>query len=480
MMGIVTGRFRTRDIFLVALFLGLFGMAARNVLDPDVWWHLETGRYMIEHKAVPHADPFSFTAAGQRWIAHEWLSELFIYGVYCVSGWVGLIVSFAAIVVAAFLVLYARCNADPYVSGMLVLAGAMACAPLWGVRPQMISLLLASVWLWLLERSEKNLKLLWWTLPLTVLWVNLHAGFALGPALIGLFIVGEGIERLAARRSLRDPRLGILGAALIGCLALVPINPNGAAMFSYPVETLRSKAMQTYIAEWASPNFHRAEYFPFLFLLLASVVALGWERDRIRWRELLLLMVTAFAGLSSIRMIPIFVLVAVPWLVRSIPIRIARHAHNFPRNAAAQVANAAILVAMAVFVGVHTARVIRQQPAAEAATFPAGAVAYLESHPPTGPMFNAYDWGGYLIWKLYPATRVYIDGRADVYGPPLLEGFADTYQFRANWLKTLEQWDIQTLLIPPSCALATGLRQSGDWQIVYEDHRAVIFGKFSR
>src|SRR5712691_11098341 len=137
---------RTEFIFLAVLFVVLFAMAARNVTDPDLWWHLKTGQYISEHKSVPHADPFSYTRAGQPWIAHEWLSELLIYSLYRIAGAGGLIVVFALIHCAAFFLLYVRCGGNRFVSGAITVWGALATATLWGVRPQIISLLLASLW----------------------------------------------------------------------------------------------------------------------------------------------------------------------------------------------------------------------------------------------------------------------------------------------------------------------------------------------
>src|SRR5262249_55771365 len=267
------------------------------------------------NKTIPRTDLFSYTRASQPWIAHEWLSELFIYGLYLASGWGGLIACFSALVAFAFFLVYLRCEADPYVSGILVLWGARATAPLWGVRPQIISLFLTSLWILILERSERNRKLLWWTLPLTLLWVNLHAGFALGLGLLLLFLLGEALEKILSHQPIDKSRTGALALTLLLDLLIVPLNPNGAKMYTYPINTLRSKAMQNYIAEWASPNFHRGEYWPFLFMLLAMVAALAWAQPRIRTRDLLLLGVAIFAALSSIRMIPFFVLVAVPLIV---------------------------------------------------------------------------------------------------------------------------------------------------------------------
>src|SRR5580704_3882588 len=103
-------RFRTTNVFLTVLFLGLFAMAARNVTDPDVWWHLKTGQYIAEHKSVPHTDPFSFTRAGEPWVAHEWLTEILLYELERTTGFGGLIMTFAAIISAAFFLLYLRCG----------------------------------------------------------------------------------------------------------------------------------------------------------------------------------------------------------------------------------------------------------------------------------------------------------------------------------------------------------------------------------
>ena len=471
------GLLQTRNIFLGIVVLGLLGTAARNVVDPDIWWHLKTGEYIAASKSVPHTDLFSYTRAGQPWVAHEWLCDLLIYGLYHAAGWGGLIVVFAAIVCAAFFLLYRRCAEDPYVSGVLVLFGGWTTAPLWGwgARPQIVSFFFTSLWLLLLERSERDLKLLWWTLPLTLLWVNLHAGFALGLVLLVLFLAGEFLEHVlaAAPKSIFPSRLRAIAITLLLDLLLVPLNPNGATMYRYPFETLRSHAMQSFIAEWASPNFHSSNYSPFFLLVLATVAALAWSRIRVRPRDMVLLLVSLFAALTSIRMIPLFVLVGLPILSGSVkewagPIRPS------PRAPAAVFLNAVILVAMAGFVGFRIAQVVHRQPDAEAEHFPAAAVAYLQAHGIRGPIFNHYDWGGYLVWKLYPDTRVFIDGRADLYGDLLLQDFVNTY-FQADWQQTVTRWQIQTVIVPPDSALATVLRSAKGWSVRYEDPRAVIF-----
>lgn len=504
----------TKRVFLTIIFLGIVAMSARDVSDPDVWWHLKTGQLIAQTEAVPRVDSFSFTRAGYPWVAHEWLSELFIYGIYRSTSWGGLIVVFAVMVSATFYLVYLRSARSPYCSGLIVLLGAWATAPFWGVRPQMVSLLLTALWLLILERSERIYRLLWWTLPLTVLWVNLHAGFALGLALLLLFLAGELVEQFSSPH-VKHARLRVLAITFAADLILVPLSPNGWKMFLYPIDTLRSEAIQKYIAEWASPNFHHAEYFPFLLLLIATSATLGWSRLRVRPRDLLLLMVSTFAALSSARMIPFFVVIAVPILSRAVAVWVRselsapNHSASDPSGSGrstsnqagayrpganrphlgwhsrvpapyAGLINALILLFIAGFAGFQIHRIVHRQPQVEVQRFPSGAVAYLQAHPANGPLFNLYDWGGYLIWKLNPETPVFIDGRADLYGESLMRQFADVYDLRDDWQERLQTWRIGTVLVRPDCALAVALRRVVGWEVRYSDPQAVVFERSAR
>src|SRR5579862_394816 len=141
----MTGLLQTRRVFLAILALGLFTMTARAVTDPDVWWHLRTGQLILQNHGVFHTDPYSFTRSGQPWINHEWLSEVLLFGVYRVAGFGGLIVAFSAIISTTYLLVFARSAGRPYLAGLMTLWGAMASGSSWGVRPQMFSLLLASI-----------------------------------------------------------------------------------------------------------------------------------------------------------------------------------------------------------------------------------------------------------------------------------------------------------------------------------------------
>ena len=507
----------TRRLLPFVLLSAVFALTVAPATDPDFWWHLRTGQFIAETRTVPHVDIFSHTAAGREWVAHEWLTEVLMFAVFKGAGWAGLIASFSLVMTAALWLAYWRARErtpHPTPAGAAVLLATFACAPILGVRPQMISFLLTSVFVLLLGRyaRERRARSLWPLPALMLVWANMHGAFALGLALVGVTGVGVALDDLfapadeerarseaaragesrarAARRRLRGVWAGVrpLCVALAACAAAVALNPNGARLFTYPLETIASGAMQRNIQEWLSPDFHRAEALPFALLLLATFAALALSPRRPRPSELLLLAVSAYAALRSWRNIPFFALVAAPalaehaWLLINERLRSRRPAtenEGAAKPTALQlILNAALFVVVPAALCVLTvSRAAGRQESVEAEKYPAAAVEFLRGHGEAGPVFNAYGWGGYLVWKLYPERTVYIDGRADVYGDALVEDYLRAEAGEPGWRELLERDRIRSVMIAPDAALASLLREDGGWARVYEDRQAVIFFK---
>ncbi len=466
--------------FTAAVLFGLLGMTARPATDMDLWWHLRTGQWIAETGTVPRVDPFSFTRAGQPWVSQEWLSEVVFYQIWRHLGFAGLIVFSAIVTTAGFSWLYLRCPAPPHWAAAATVLGALASAPSWGVRPQMFTFALTSLLLWLLERGEARPWLLFSIPPLFLLWLNLHAGFALGPALMVAYAVGLVVEAAIGDAEWRQMRLAVIRilAAVLACLALVPLNPSGSELYWYPLETLRSAAMRSYIVEWFSADFHQPHFLPFLLLWLAlfAVLARGESRPKARW--LVPLVVAAFLSLDAVRHIPIFVLLAVPVIAKGIAgVGVRRRTAAAGGSRAARMRTTFAVVTWILMAGLTIARwrnLSQRQAAEEAAQFPAKAVEVLRSGNYGGRVFVYYDWGGYAIFKLYPKYRVFVDGRADVYGDELLHQFQTAVQLRRGWRKVLDDWHLRLLLVPPNCALTQGLALDPSWRVEYRDPQAVI------
>jgi len=470
------------QLFAGILLFGLLAMTARNAVDPDLWWHLRTGEWIVKTGQVPHSDRFSFTRAGSPWVAHEWLAEVAFYEIWEHSGAAGLIAFSALVTTVGFLLLYWRCQASPHWAAAAVALGALAAAPAWGVRPQMFTFTLASGLLWLLERGQYRPRLLLWIPPLFLLWLNVHAGFALGPALLFVFGAGLAWEAAAGETAWTEVRPQLLRVllALLACLAIVPLNPSGVQLYRYPVDVLRSAGMRSFIVEWLPPDFHQTLYLPVFLMWAALLVALGKSRSRPKGRVLVPLFLTFLAALDAVRHIPIFVLLATPIIAAAFPVTL--EGGRFWLTSSRQTISprfrlafrTAILLLMAAFAVVRWDTLVRKQVRIEGELYPSGAVEFLRTHAIPSRLFVYYDWGGYAIWKLYPQYRVFVDGRADLYGDDLLHQFQQASQLRAGWEKVLEQWGVQAVLVPPS-ALAKGLELDGRWHVEYRDTKAILF-----
>ena len=475
-------RINLRQTFVFILFMSLFVMTLRPIADPDFWWHLRTGQLIAETGAIPHTDPYSYTKLGQPWITHEWLSELLIYGIHKVGGIWLLVLIFSLIITAAFLLVYLRFPAGtrPYVAGFTLLLGALATAPTWGVRPQMVSLLLFSLFLLLLDRYQQSRRLKF-LLPLpflTMLWVNLHAGYLLGLAAVGIYLAGDFVGLILELVGNKQPafkHLFVLGGVLAACLLAAMANPNGYHILLYPFETLTSQSMQQFIQEWFSPDFHQMEWQPLAGMLLALIGAGMLGKKPISATKILLTIFFAYAALRSMRNVPLFVAAAAPVLGEQIgsflriqpevqaPKRIIRWAITF------------LLVFGILGAGLRFVQVVQEQAKTESSNFPKAAVDWMIKNQPEGNLFNAYGWGGYLIWRLYPEYPVYIDGRADVYGDGFIFAFVSAHNGEQGWQETLHKYDVRLVLVEQDSGLANVLRQSQGWKKVYEDLQSVIF-----
>jgi hypothetical protein len=493
--GFVTTVLSSRRLLVLVFMFLIFAAASKPIKDPDFYWHLKTGQYLLETRTIPSTDMFSWIKFGSEWVTHEWLSEVIMYSVFRWLGYGGLIVLFAGIVTASFKIVYGRYKevvGHPYIAGFVLLLGAAATMPTWGVRPQMFSMLLASVFVFVLGEYYRNrrTKMIWWLIPLTILWVNLHAGFAMGLALIGFTIVSLIVDAVLLREepfAVTWRRVRTLVILLITCGAAVSINPSGTRMYSYPLETLRSQAMMQYIQEWKSPNFHELMWQPLALFFLLTLAVLALSHKRIRPGELLVLLVMALATLRSSRNVPFFVLIAIPIVAESLWSWVVSQSWGWRFNVAEKrefgrgslvklILNIALLLLTPLaVVGFAIGYRITNQPFAEAETYPVAAVDFLAKERLPQPIYNEYGWGGYLIWRLYPEYRVSMDGRADVYGDDLIEESLAVHDGEPQWRQYLKKHDVRTVLVKPEVPLASLLRDDVAWQKVFEDPQSVVF-----
>jgi len=481
-------RLTVHKVFFAVLFISLFLMTLRPVTDPDFWWHLRTGELISQTHSIPHIDPFSFTNNGKPWVAHEWLSELFMYGLFQLGNYWLLIFIFSLIITVSFFLAYLRCPVEsrPYIAGFIILLGAIAAAPTWGVRPQMISLFLTSLFLYLLTRYRQADKLIF-LIPLpfiTLLWANLHAGYLMGLCVVAIYIIGGLIEFIVSevftKKNSAAPSIKsifILSVVLIISLLAVLVNPNGVFILVYPFQTLSSQAMQQLIQEWFSPDFHQLMWQPLAWFILAFIGAGMLGKKSISITKILLTLAFGYAALSSVRHVPLFTVVAIPILAEQIDSFVRVRGEVQAPNRLLYVVTPILLFCLLLITSLRFIQVVKGQGKSETGTFPKVAVDWIEKNQPAGNIFNSYGWGGYIIWRLYPEYPVFIDGRADVYGDKFIFDYTDLYRANPGWEQILTENSVHLVLVEPESNLASALLQSTEWDVVFQDKISILFIK---
>jgi len=479
-------------------FIAVFTMAVRVPADSDTWWHLASGRYIVHNLTIPLTDPFSHTRLGEPWIDHGWLAQVLFYGLYAVGSWAGLSLAVAALVTAAFAFVYAQSIGNPYIRAFGVVLGAITSSVIWVARPQTISLLLTALVAYILDRYKRHDgRLLPWLPLVTLIWANVHGGYAIAFILMLCYVVGETANLLTGHREhpvLSRRRLLNLVLVMGLCFLTVGINPNTWRMWLYPFQTVGIGALRDFIQEWQSPDFHQVWQQPFIVLLLLTVLALARAGRRADFTDLALLAMWTIGALLAGRNIAIFALVAVPIFVRYGTIawnqqlegwRDGTWAEPLLRKASQPLASSKALGALnwlLLILIVVAALVKIYQPLAPGAVdratreaLPVEAVAAVHELHPAGPLFNSYNWGGYLIFTLWPDYPVFVDGRTDLYDEAFLRQYVRIYMADDGWQDSLDQHGIQLVLLETNSVVAKFLRMEPIWQEAYRDDMATVF-----
>lgn len=474
-------------LFQVYVVAYAFLFASKPLSDPDFWFHLKTGEYILRTGLIPRTDLFSFTHYGRPWIAHGWLSGAIFHALYSRLGFSGLIFIFAMIAALAFWIIFKRCNSHPFIAGGATLLGVWAVLPTIGVRPRVFTLLLSSIYLALLTRYARSGtgRAIWWLVPLMALWVNLHGGFFIGFLLIGLTIIGIPIDAWASGEKISSmwPRLRVLSLTLLGCLLTGLLNPYGASIYTSPIRVLLSPVYHQVIVDWVSPDFHQPNMLPLTFLILVTIAAMALSPKRVRPSELLLFLTTLYATLKQQRNMAIFALVAAPllaeyfhnWLVSTSFGRPFSQPPSSDSSRRPVLLSLLLLLPLAAF-GVKLKSTVYAPPSQERSKVPIKAVEYLKEKGITGNTFTDPNiWGGYLIWAL-PSNPVYIDGR-DVYPEEFVKEFVRIVQGASDWHAPFERYGVRIVIIEPGSTLARELQKASDWQMLYRDEMTIVFNR---
>ncbi len=485
---------------LLAAHLALLGTF--QLTDFDTWWHLKQGELYVTTRSLPAQDPFAFTTAGREWIKFSWVADILFYLTYRAAGVPGLVLLRLALLFAIALALYRilrGCGLHPLAAVLLVFVASLALRNRLFLRPETLSflLLLATIAILLrLRRAPPGAP--YALLPIQVAWTNVHASFVFGIGIPALVLLANLLpwERVAPGWGrLRLDRVRV--RHLAGAIALLPaaslLNPHGAAMLRFPFRQ-NTMTRLTWFVEWKPvwflPRIDPVWWETIIVLALvwvafvtAAALLLAWEGhfDPVAWG------ITCSLGgyaLFRNRAGPYFVLATLPMLALAL-VRIGDHLDRRASVPAGRWLEGAGMAASLLVLGASIADQAlltwRFPPGfgVQANLFPEAASAFMERHRLDGRVFNAYEFGGYVMWRRWPANQVLIDGRYDavLFDEALLEAYDAAYRSPAALDRITATYGVEILLLnaDPKRERVPFMNAQPAWARVYWDKVAEVF-----
>jgi hypothetical protein len=480
---------RLRALQLLALSSLLILMAAiafssrTTVRDPDIWWHLKVGDWIVQQHAVPYVGIFSRTAATRPWVAYSWGYEVLLSRAYAWFGLVGFALFGILLTVAVTFVLFwmlHRLSGRFWVAWILALVGSFAFLFSLMPRPVFVTMILFTVALTFLLEAQRTgrMQLLWWLPLVFVLWANIHIQFIYGLFVVGMFVGVNMLQRLASSAGIeldfiQPPTLPLSGliGVLFTCFAASFIGPYTYHLYHVVAAYSNSHVPYFMIQELSAFDFKFFTHYVLLLLTASAFFVVGWRR-KLDLFKLLLLIVASVIAFRTQRDAWFVSICAAAFIAdlrtgESAPIPVLK----LPELAGVGVVLAMLLWLTARNNGFNT----RDLDRAISREYPVNAVNFVRQNSFPGPLYNHLDWGGFLIWYL-PQYPVVVDGRNDLYGDEL---DLLTYNSSQGESYTSDPYlnEAGLVLLPQKLPLAKLLTIDSRFRLVYQDPLSVVFAR---
>jgi hypothetical protein len=484
---------RLEYVVLIALFWSLCANGPRLLnFDGDLPRHLLVGRLIRETRSIPLTDTFSFRTVGFPSVPHEWLSQVIFSTANDLLGLGGVILLTALIVLATWAVIFHETErrGSRLFMRLVIVALGMGVSMIHVLpRPHLFTFLLTALWIAVLERVNHEEPQRWWLLPvLMLLWVNLHGMFILGIAIWGIYLAGSFLDQ-PSKEWFQQPTFKPMLFAGISSIFATFISPSGPNIWTAIASLGSNSYITSHIPEYQSPNFHNPATWPFILLLVLTMMGFARRGTKTSWTDALLAVSFAGMALYTSRMIPLFAIVVVPITAKTLSDWINL---DFRQNRLLSVENniAAMnissngsiwILVFVIAVAVLFRSGIRIDPQGKGNVFdngffPVQAVEWLNAHPQNGHMFNEFDWGGYLLLKLKPRQQIFMDGHTHIYGEALTREYEAVITVSKDWQKIFEKYQIEWAIVRENTPIEVALEEL-HWKILYRDNTAIILHK---
>jgi len=486
------------DCFFIALIAWLFLWSTHGweslLADGDTGWHIRTGQYILETHSVPTHDLFSFSRPGAPWFAWEWLTDVVYAVLFHAAGLKGIVLLSAAMIglFAMIILLYTLWRgANVLVAAFTTLLAVGGSSMHFLARPHLFTLLFLPLGLWMVEADRrKNTPWIWTLIPATALWTNLHGGFVMLLACLGLLVAACGIE--AALGFKRAPEIRRYTILLLGCTLASLVNPYGVRLHVHIWEYLRADWIREVVQEFQAPTFRGEAQFQLEILLVAGLVASGLLLRRRLFAEALWVVFLAHACLTSVRHAPLFAAVAAPLVAAEISewwrlgIAGAKKSEAwrvlFQLGTDLQPGFRRISIWPAVFILTLAAlgAPLHWPQDFPSSVFPTSMVHRHADLVAGGRLLAPDQWADYVIYSFYPRQRVYVDGRSDFCGEELGRQYLHLMNGSYDWRAIIEKNRFNVVLLPVDWPLASMLKMDPSWQVVQDDSQAILLRRVSR
>lgn len=471
-------------------FLVCTGYFAIPLWDSDFWWHIASGREIVQN-GIPSVDPFGVFAAtdavrNDTVLKGQWLGQVVLYGLFDVGG-VNTVIAFRVLVLLTCLGLVLWRSrllaAGPLVLWPVLAVVALLATNFGGERPQLLSFLFASLFFTVLDYVEHSVDKAgarrWLMLlpVITILWANSHGGVLLAVALLGLWSVLKLLDAQCSRQEKVHWWLATF-AVVLASLA----TPNGIQTYLYLFD-LEGSVLQTRTSEYISAfqlytlGHVWLQFWVAVYYLLALLAAIMFVRQR-RWIPLALLVFLGAISISSFRYFIFFLIIAAPYVVSGLQGLVRQWPLNKPRNMMMGHGLVIVLLLALLLVGLMRGNMFRGGFLEQ--KYPVAMADFVANNHLQGRSFNNMEWGGYLLWRLSPQVKMYIDGRMldQTRFPP----YTNILWATPPGVQEFERENFQLVMMPyhgrydpQRYKLIDYLRTRPEWQLVYRDAKGVVF-----
>lgn len=450
--------------------------------DPDLWGHIKFGQDLWETKTLPGVDSYSYTAMGNEWINHEWLSELLMYSVFSKFGSPGLLIGkmlIGLIIISLVSLICFKRKVRPVSYCITLVLSSFIMSPGFMLRPHLMTFFFSTLFFTVIYLFLKEKRNILWALPLImILWVNSHGGFIIGAGILPVITFLEFINCHIDKKDKSHLRSMIIWMLITEASML--INPYGYNLLVFIYKTLSQPRS---ISEWESVSLFGFSYMRFKLFTIFVILSFFIQRNRNSYWEIGLILITMIFAFLHQRHTPIFAILAAPFFAEKLSG--IEEELTIKRRVLSSCSYIIMIIFLIFIITYQLSTTINKYIKADfniivdPDLYPVKAVRFLEENRIKGNLLVPFEWGEYAIWKLYLDNKVSIDGRfRTVYPEYVINDHFRAVINEADWKLLLEKYPTDIVLArrgPFSQKMITDT--SSDWIYIYSDNISIIFLK---